>query len=77
MRKGLPTGLIYLLADYAEEKWLEWRKIVSEHPNAFVVVKVGQTAPDFALPNTDGAVYRLSQATAVQPVILVFYRGDW
>lgn len=47
------------------------------HPNADRLLKVGETAPDFALENTDGVVYSLSEETAVRPVVIVFYRGDW
>ncbi|HBZ69554.1 MAG TPA: peroxiredoxin [Deltaproteobacteria bacterium] len=37
--------------------------------------KVGDPAPDFTLPSTQGSV-RLSDRLAKQPVLLVFYPGD-
>lgn len=40
-------------------------------------LKVGDKAPDFALPNGDGKLVMLSQYTAVSPVVIVFYRGFW
>lgn len=41
-------------------------------------VKVGDMAPDFALPSTDGGkVYRLSDFRGKNPVLLLFVRGDW
>jgi peroxiredoxin len=41
------------------------------------VLKVGDKAPDFALPNGDGKLVLLSQYTARTPVVVVFYRGFW
>ncbi len=38
---------------------------------------VGDSAPDFALPNADGTTTRLSDLTARGPVVLTFYRGAW
>jgi AhpC/TSA family len=40
-------------------------------------LKVGDKAPDFALPNGDGKLVMLSEYTARTPVVLVFYRGFW
>ncbi len=40
-------------------------------------LKVGDRAPDFALPNGDGKLVTLSEFTARAPVVLVFYRGFW
>ena len=37
--------------------------------------QVGELAPDFTLPSTQGSV-RLSEHLAKQPVLLVFYPGD-
>ena len=36
---------------------------------------VGDTAPDFALPDHRGEMYRLSNLTAAQHVLLVFNLG--
>jgi hypothetical protein len=41
------------------------------------VVKVGQPAPDFTLPNTAGVAVRLADLCARGPVVLSFYRGHW
>ncbi len=44
-------------------------------PNA---PKVGQRAPDFTLPDTNGRPVSLAQLTSGQKgVLLVFYRGYW
>jgi type IV pilus biogenesis protein CpaD/CtpE len=45
--------------------------------NNAVTLKVGDKAPDFALPNGDGKLVSLSDYTSVRPVVIVFYRGFW
>ena len=40
-------------------------------------LKLGDKAPDFALPNGDGKLVILSEYTQRSPVLLVFYRGFW
>jgi hypothetical protein len=40
-------------------------------------LKLGDKAPDFALPNGDGKLVTLSEYTQRSPVVLVFYRGFW
>ena len=41
------------------------------------VARVGQTAPEFTLPNTDGRSVSLAELRARGPVVLSFYRGRW
>lgn len=41
------------------------------------LLKLGEKAPDFALPNGDGKLVTLSEYTARSPVVLIFYRGFW
>ncbi len=41
------------------------------------VARVGQTAPDFALPNASGRSVSLKELLARGPVVLSFYRGRW
>ncbi|MEO1593154.1 MAG: peroxiredoxin-like family protein [Cyanobacteria bacterium J06632_22] len=38
---------------------------------------VGDTAPDFALPNAVGTTVRLSDLLQQGPVVINFYRGEW
>jgi thioredoxin-dependent peroxiredoxin len=38
---------------------------------------LGQIAPDFELPDSTGALRRLSQLVASGPLVLLFYRGHW
>jgi peroxiredoxin len=40
-------------------------------------LNVGDTAPDFELPNAVGEMVRLSDHLESGPVILSFYRGQW
>lgn len=40
-------------------------------------LKVGDTAPDFALKDADGNVVRLEELLARGPLVLSFYRGVW
>jgi AhpC/TSA family len=41
------------------------------------VARVGQTAPAFTLPNSDGRSVSLDELRARGPVVLSFYRGRW
>jgi hypothetical protein len=41
------------------------------------IVKVGQPAPGFALPNAGGRSVALPELLARGPVVLTFYRGRW
>lgn len=40
-------------------------------------VKVGQRAPQFTLPNTEGTPVSLTALLAKGPVVLSFFRGRW
>ncbi len=40
-------------------------------------LKVGDTMPDFSLPNASGKTVRLSNLLKKGPVIIAFYRGSW
>ena len=40
-------------------------------------LRVGDRAPDFALPDAAGRTVRLSERLAEGPVVLTFYRGAW
>lgn len=39
--------------------------------------QVGDTAPDFTLPDADGESFTLSEALEAGPVVLTWYRGGW
>lgn len=40
-------------------------------------LKVGDTAPEFALPAADGRIVYLEELLSHGPVVLSFYRGGW
>lgn len=40
-------------------------------------LKVGDAVPDFSLPDTKGALVKLSDLLQSGPVVLAFYRGGW
>ena len=42
-----------------------------------LALKVGDTAPDFELPDAMGRTVRLSEMLRSGPVVLAFYRGSW
>ena len=46
-------------------------------PAAGAVLKVGEAAPDFTLPDAAGAPVTLASFRDQRPVVLVFYRGYW
>jgi len=46
-------------------------------PGTKLTLKVGDKAPDFALPNGDGKLVTLYEYTQRSPVLLIFYRGFW
>jgi hypothetical protein len=50
-------------------------KIVQESGAAGL--RIGERAPDFALPNQQGEMVRLSDRLSRGPVVLSFYRGVW
>jgi len=41
------------------------------------ILRVGQPAPDFTLPDAAGRAVRLADYRGQKPVVLVFYRGYW
>lgn len=41
------------------------------------VVKVGDRAPDFTLPDTSGRLVSLRELLARGPAVLSFFRGRW
>jgi len=46
-------------------------------PPGTTSLKLGDKAPDFALPNGDGKMVVLSEYFQKSPVVVVFYRGFW
>jgi hypothetical protein len=49
-----------------------------ERSHVPLILREGETAPDFALPVAgSGEVRRLAEMRAQGPVVLSFYRGQW
>ena len=46
-------------------------------PDTPTALRVGERAPDFALPDAAGRTVALAQYRGQKPVVLVFYRGYW
>ena len=41
------------------------------------VLKVGESAPEFSLPDENGNLVELKGSLAQGPVVISFYRGQW
>lgn len=46
-------------------------------PEAHLNVAVGDKAPDFSLPDSEGKKFALSSLRGKEKVVLVFFRGVW
>lgn len=51
--------------------------VLARVPNTPTALKVGEPAPDFTLPDANGALVSLASFRERTPVVLVFYRGYW
>lgn len=67
--EGTPKEVIDLLRIKAEE--LAKSGLVESS------IKVGDKAPDFALPDAEGKAVHLAELLKKGPVVLTFYRGGW
>ena len=41
------------------------------------VLKVGESAPEFSLPNENGNLVELKNLLSQGPLVISFYRGQW
>ncbi|MBV8357010.1 MAG: redoxin domain-containing protein [Deltaproteobacteria bacterium] len=41
------------------------------------ILKAGEAAPDFSLPDADGIRRQLSELARERPCVVIFYRGHW
>jgi len=51
--------------------------VLAKIPATPTVLRVGEPAPDFTLPDASGAPVSLASFRERTPVVLVFYRGYW
>lgn len=65
----MPPAMIKIVDDVVADLEAEQ---ASDHS-----LQVGDAAPDFVLPTSDGRNLRLHAALRKGPVVLVFYRGGW
>ena len=76
------------LADRAAQGWAKLppdRQAMYEHAAAALeasgiadlVLREGDVAPEFELPDASGEIVRLTDLLAHGPVVLSFYRGQW
>lgn len=69
-----------LEAGRAPEVLTEMHRAVEELRTAEIlgrVLKVGDRAPEFALPDPTGAPVDARQRLAAGPLVVTFYRGRW
>lgn len=69
---GLPPYLASAL-----EAFDAWATMLGERDFAAQAVKIGDRAPDFALPEARGGTVDLTDLLREGPVVLAFYRGAW
>jgi hypothetical protein len=55
----------------------EGEKAVAASGVLETALNVGDTAPDFTLPNATGQMVTLSEILKKGPVVLIWYRGGW
>ena len=53
------------------------QQALAEEPTATERVEVGQTAPDFTLPDPDGSNHGTSDLRGEKNLLVVFFRGAW
>jgi hypothetical protein len=51
--------------------------VMARIPSAPMVLRVGERAPEFTLPDAGGRPVSLADFRGKKPVVLVFYRGYW
>ncbi|MBX2978851.1 MAG: redoxin domain-containing protein [Flavobacteriales bacterium] len=65
-------GALFLTAAYVQDGFKIKRSVQGGYR-----IAVGAEAPDFELPDENGALLRLSSLRGKCPVLLIFVRGDW
>jgi cytochrome oxidase Cu insertion factor (SCO1/SenC/PrrC family) len=52
-------------------------QVPADRPAQAPIVDVGQPAPDFSLPASDGKSYHLADLQGKKRLVLVIFRGVW
>lgn len=69
-----------LLTTFSREDWESYNHLVGwlrDTDVASHALKVGDTAPDFLLPDADGRLHSSEQMRRSGPIVLSFFRGGW
>lgn len=75
--KELQSNLQKLLPPEALAVFAQDAQALQTHHTAILKSTLGDTAPDFALPNAVGELITLSDLLQKGKVVLTFYRGSW
>ena len=68
-----------LLTTFSAANWVSYSHLVGwpRDTDASHALKVGDTAPDFLLPDADGRLHSSEQLRRSGPLVLSFFRGGW
>lgn len=69
--------LVLLLFVAATPIQAEGEKSVASSASEIRPLLPGMEVPDVTFFNTDGSPFKLKEALAQKPVVLIFYRGGW
>ncbi len=72
-----PLGLVVVLVGVGTLLWAPWRRPGTMPPNTIIAAEQSVPAPLFTLPSTSGKPVELAAYLGKQPVVLVFYMGDF
>jgi len=77
--RGWPglVGLAVVITGVGILLWAPWRQPGSVPPGTIIAPEQSVSAPLFSLPSTSSAPVELAAYLGKQPVVLVFYMGDF
>jgi len=70
-------GLVVVILGVGTLFWAPWRQPGSVPPGIIIAAEHSTPAPPFSLPSASGAPVDLAAYLGKQPVVLVFYMGDF
>ena len=70
-------GLVILLMGVGTLLWSPWRRQGSVPPGSIIAAEQSPPALPFTLPSASGEQVELATYLGKQPVVLVFYMGDF
>ena len=72
-----PVAFILLLLGVGALLWFPGRQSGTIPPGTIIAAEHSAPAPPFTLPSTAGERVKLAEYLGEQPVVLVFYMGDF